>query len=84
MQINSITQNLRNQYLIWRRNSLQFALMQNSMAMISAMQSCPNLEMAHAIDNSLLLERASLNTELAMIQAELGEEDKEKKLNVLA
>lgn len=78
----SLIQSIYNQFLTIRRNNLQYQLMQNHMAMLSAIKNPPNPQEAYKLDNFLALNNAQIQTELAIIEAQCKGED--KKLNILA
>lgn len=79
----SIVQNIYNQLLTIRRNGLQYQLMQNHMAMLSAVKNPPaDPQQAHKLDNFLALSNTQIQTELEVIETQ--EKEKDKKLNILA
>lgn len=80
MEVN-LTQSLYLQFLTIQKYNLQYRLMQNNMAMMSAIRNPMPYNQAHALDIALSLDNANIQTQLLMIEAQ--EEATKKRLNLI-
>lgn len=80
MEVN-LTQSLYLQFLTIQKYNLQYRLMQNNMAMMSAIRNPMSYSQAYALDKVLSLDNANIQTQLLMIEAQ--EEAAKKKLNLI-